>query len=74
MNPNAGRELADILLLPEMPGIELRDWKDYDAAVADGYEHACEVFDRAIDRLDAFIVKPTKLGQPGSPSEVERIS
>jgi NTE family protein len=28
---------ADILVTPRVPGVELRDWKKYDLAVADGY-------------------------------------
>jgi NTE family protein len=37
VNPNAGRELVDVLVLPELKDIELRDWKAYDAAVEAGY-------------------------------------
>ena len=28
---------ADIMVTPPVPGVELRDWKKYDAAVMDGY-------------------------------------
>lgn len=28
---------ADIMIAPPVPGVELRDWKKYDIAVADGY-------------------------------------
>ena len=37
VNPNAGRELVDVLVLPELKDIELRDWKAYDEAVEAGY-------------------------------------
>lgn len=37
INPNAGRELVDVLILPELKDIELRDWKAYDEAVEAGY-------------------------------------
>ncbi len=37
VNPNAGRELVDVLVLPELIDIELRDWKAYDEAVEAGY-------------------------------------
>ena len=37
VNPNAGRELVDVLVLPELKNIELRDWKAYDEAVEAGY-------------------------------------
>ncbi len=29
---------ADIMIAPAVPGVELRDWKKYDLAVADGYK------------------------------------
>ncbi|MEO0466974.1 MAG: patatin-like phospholipase family protein [Pseudomonadota bacterium] len=45
INPNAGRELADMLILPELEGIELRDWKAYDAAVDAGYTAAVKALD-----------------------------
>jgi NTE family protein len=38
INPNAHRGLTDILIAPELEGIELRDWKDYEAAVEAGYQ------------------------------------
>ncbi|HVY89604.1 MAG TPA: patatin-like phospholipase family protein [Hyphomonadaceae bacterium] len=37
INPNAHRSLTDILITPELQGIELRDWRDYDPAVEAGY-------------------------------------
>lgn len=40
VNPTAGRELVDILVLPELKDIELRDWKAYDEAVEAGYRAA----------------------------------
>lgn len=40
VNPNQHRGLTDILLTPEMKGIELRDWKEYDPAVQSGYDAA----------------------------------
>jgi NTE family protein len=38
INPNQHRGLTDILIAPEMKGIELRDWKEYEPAVESGYE------------------------------------
>ncbi|MDP3738217.1 MAG: patatin-like phospholipase family protein [Hyphomonadaceae bacterium] len=38
VNPNAHRGLTDILIAPELEGIELRDWRDYEKAVEAGYE------------------------------------
>ncbi|MEL6824607.1 MAG: patatin-like phospholipase family protein [Pseudomonadota bacterium] len=40
VNPNAGRELVDVLVLPELKDVELRDWKAYDEAVEAGYSAA----------------------------------
>ncbi|MEO1136885.1 MAG: patatin-like phospholipase family protein [Pseudomonadota bacterium] len=36
---------ANIMIAPAAPGIELRDWKKYDAAVADGYRAAKAALD-----------------------------
>ena len=38
VDPSAGRELVDVLIVPELRDIELRDWEAYDEAVAAGYE------------------------------------
>ena len=45
VNPSAGREHTDMLILPELADIELRDWKAYDAAVEAGYEAAVKALD-----------------------------
>ena len=36
-DPRLGRDLADVVILPELTGIELRDWTAYDDAVEAGY-------------------------------------
>ncbi|AXE64494.1 cyclic nucleotide-binding protein [Hyphomonas sp. CACIAM 19H1] len=36
------RDKADILILPELPDIELRDWKAYEASVEAGYKAAMD--------------------------------
>lgn len=36
---------ADIIVTPRVPGVELRDWKKYDSAVADGYRCMMETLD-----------------------------
>jgi NTE family protein len=38
INPNLHRSITDILIAPELAGVELRDWKKYDATVEEGYE------------------------------------
>lgn len=37
VDPNKHRALTDILVVPTMKDIELRDWKEYDQAVEEGY-------------------------------------
>lgn len=37
INPNAGRELTDMLITPTIADVELRDWKLYDKSVEAGY-------------------------------------
>ena len=34
------REQANYLFEPPLPDIGLRDWKSFDQAIAEGYEHA----------------------------------
>ncbi|MEM1106415.1 MAG: patatin-like phospholipase family protein [Pseudomonadota bacterium] len=45
INPTAGRELTDMLILPALADIELRDWKAYDQAVDAGYTAAVKALD-----------------------------
>jgi len=47
VDPSAGRELADVCVVPELNNIELRDWTCYDGAVEAGYEAALEALDSA---------------------------
>jgi len=42
---------ADIMIAPAAAGVELRDWKKYDEAVAAGYEAACAALDEQWDTL-----------------------
>jgi NTE family protein len=37
VNPNAGRKDCDLVVVPELSGIDIRDWKAYDRAVEAGY-------------------------------------
>lgn len=41
-----GRTGADLLVVPDMPDIDLRDWKKFDSAVAAGYEAAVAALQR----------------------------
>ena len=36
-DPLYGRDMTDVMILPDLPGIELRDWTAYDEAVEAGY-------------------------------------
>lgn len=40
IDPWEGRNKTDLLILPDMPNVDLRDWKRFDEAVSDGYETA----------------------------------
>lgn len=46
---------ADILITPDVGGVELRDWKEYDRAVIDGYASALGVLDRNWSKLAAIV-------------------
>lgn len=47
VDPNAGRELTTILVAPELPKIDLRDWEEYDRAVEEGYNATCQALSMA---------------------------
>ena len=47
VNPIAGRDQTDILILPDIPDVDLRDWKEYDRAVEAGYESTQKALQRA---------------------------
>jgi len=55
VNPNAHRGLTDILIAPELEGIELRDWKDYEAAVEAGYQEMKKALSELKGPLAAII-------------------
>ncbi len=40
------REQVDYLFEPPLPDIGLRDWKSFDRAIAEGYEHAIAMIDK----------------------------
>ncbi len=55
INPNAHRGLTDILIAPELEGIELRDWRDYDRAVQTGYDEMTKALAELKGPLAAII-------------------
>jgi NTE family protein len=42
----AQRELADVLLKPPLPNIDLLDWRAFDRAIQSGYDYACAALDK----------------------------
>jgi NTE family protein len=46
IDPWEGRSGADVLIAPEMPDIDMRDWKRFDEIVAAGYESAVAALQR----------------------------
>lgn len=46
VDPWEGRAKTDLLITPDMPNVDLRDWKRFDEAVADGYETAVAALKR----------------------------
>ena len=46
IDPWEGRSGADLLIAPEMPDIDMRDWKRFDDAVTAGYEAAVAALQR----------------------------
>ncbi len=42
-----GRDMTDVLILPELAETELRDWENYDACVESGYQAALLALDEA---------------------------
>jgi NTE family protein len=46
-NTQFGRDITDVLILPELAETELRDWEDYDATVESGYRAALMALDEA---------------------------
>jgi NTE family protein len=46
VDPWEGRSGADLLIAPDMPDIDMRDWKRFEEAVAAGYEATVEALQR----------------------------
>lgn len=46
---------ADILIEPKVVGVDLRDWRKYEIAVADGYRETIAALDASSDRLSPLI-------------------
>lgn len=48
---------ADIMITPDVPGVELRDWTSYDEAVSDGYKTARAALQRHESILAAIVTR-----------------
>lgn len=46
-NTQFGRDITDVLILPELAETELRDWENYDTCVESGYQAALLALDEA---------------------------
>jgi NTE family protein len=53
---------ADILITPEVPGVELRDWKKFDLAVADGYKATMKALDERWGELGPIVEAARAVG------------
>lgn len=58
VDPKAGHEFADVLLLPELEDVTLRDWDIYDPTVEIGYETAM----KALENFNYIAGSETPLG------------
>jgi NTE family protein len=58
VDPWTGRDGADILILPEMHDVDLRDWKKFDAAVMAGYEATVAALKRQHEEADRLPLEP----------------
>jgi len=54
-NPWNGRESVDVLILPELNDVELRDWRSFDHAIEAGYHAAVAALEDRGARLDAVM-------------------
>ncbi len=61
INPNAGREMTDMLIAPTIEDVELRDWKAYDKVVEAGYNSTKQ----AIGQLTGPLARLMKGPEPG---------
>lgn len=64
VDPLRTREKADLLIVPELEGVQLRDWKAFDAAVEAGYVAAT----RAMQASPGFLSGPGALSALGDPA------
>jgi len=59
VDPWEGRSGADLLIVPDMPGVDLRNWKRFDDVVASGYEAAVAALQRPHGLFQPLVQTPT---------------
>ena len=64
VDPWEGRSGADLLIAPQMPDIDMRDWKRFDDVVASGYEAAVKALQRPHDLFQSPTLTITSNVQP----------
>jgi NTE family protein len=55
LDPTKSRDKTDLLIVPDMAGIQLRDWKAFDAAVETGYRAATRAIQNAPNVLKPLL-------------------
>ncbi|MFT3729742.1 MAG: patatin-like phospholipase family protein [Terricaulis sp.] len=58
IDPWIGRSDADLLIVPEMPDVDLRNWKRFDDVVAAGYEAAVAALQRPHGLFQPLVQTP----------------
>ena len=53
IKPWHGRDSVDLLVIPDLKNIEIRNWKSFDEAIASGYEAAAAAMEAPGERLNA---------------------
>jgi NTE family protein len=59
IDPWEGRSGADLLIVPDMPDVDLRNWKRFDDVVAAGYEAAVAALQRPHGLFQPLVQTPT---------------
>jgi NTE family protein len=70
IDPWEGRSGADVLIAPDMPDIDMRDWKRFDEAVTAGYEAAVAALQRPHGLFQAQWTSPSLPSLPSGSLEV----
>jgi NTE family protein len=58
IDPWEGRSGADLLIIPDMPDVDLRNWKRFDDVVAAGYEAAVAALQRPHGLFQPLVQTP----------------